>query len=99
MESSISVDLASRWTQSPEVLFREVDGEAVLLDLKTEQYHGLNSVGTRIWKLLAEDGALSTVYARLMDEYDVDGARLQADLLKLVEELAQRGMVIPEEKR
>jgi len=39
--------LAQRVTHFDEVLFQEVGGEAVLLDLASEQYFGLDPVGTR----------------------------------------------------
>lgn len=40
--------LADRVTISAEVLFQEVGGEAVLLDLKSASCFGLDDVGTRI---------------------------------------------------
>ncbi len=43
---------------SPDVLFRELAGEAVLLDLKSQRYFGLGEVGTRIWQLLDEQGEI-----------------------------------------
>ena len=36
----------------PDVVCREIEGEAVLLHLGTGIYFGLNAVGTRIWQLL-----------------------------------------------
>jgi hypothetical protein len=39
---------------SPDVLFQEVSGETVLLDLESEHYFGLDAVGTRIWGLIGE---------------------------------------------
>ena len=35
---------------SPNVISQEVSGETVLLDLDSEHYFGLDSVGTRIWQ-------------------------------------------------
>ena len=42
------------FTVSKDVLFQEVAGETVLLDLNSESYFGLDEVGTRIWTLLNE---------------------------------------------
>ena len=42
----------ARVLASPRVLYKEVGKEAVLLDLETETYFGLNSAGARRWKLL-----------------------------------------------
>ena len=81
-------------TISREVLFQELDGEAVLLDLASESYFGLDDVGTRIWQLLQEHGSLRTVFDTMLDEFDVEPARLEEDLLKHVGDLADAGLVI-----
>jgi hypothetical protein len=86
--------LADSVTTSHEVLFREVEGEAVLLDLASERYFGLDEVGTRIWQLLQEHSSLRKVYEVLRDEYDVEPARLEEDLLKHVRELTDAGLAI-----
>jgi coenzyme PQQ synthesis protein D (PqqD) len=85
--------LAHRVTISADVLSREVDGETVLLDLKGEGYYGLDSVGTRIWQLLRGGVGLDDVVAQLSSEYEIDRARLEADLLQLLQELAAAGLV------
>ncbi len=65
---------------SNEVLFRELAGEAVLLDLKSQRYFGLDEVGTRIWQLLAEHRTTGPVLAAMIAEYDAEPAVLAADL-------------------
>ena len=90
------ITLATTLRPSPEVLFRELSGESVLLDLKSQQYFGLNKVGTRIWQLVAEHGTLSAVIDALVAEYDVEPDRLRQDVLKLSQELIERGMVTVE---
>ena len=65
---------------SPEVLFRELQGEAVLLDLRSQRYFGLDEVGTRIWQLLAELGRREEVLERLLQEFEVDRQTLARDL-------------------
>ncbi|MFY9973855.1 MAG: PqqD family protein [Chromatiaceae bacterium] len=84
-------------TISPEVLFQEIAGEAVLLDLVSERYFGLDEVGTRIWQLLQEQGSLRAVYEKMLDEFDVTPARMEEDLLKHVGELADAGLVTVDE--
>jgi hypothetical protein len=74
------------------VLFRELDGEAVLLNLKTGTYFGLNPVATRIWQLIAEQHSLARVLQTMADEYDVDRDLLHKDLMELVEQLCAKGL-------
>jgi len=81
-------------TLSQEVLFQEIGGEAVLLDLASESYFGLDDVGTRIWQLLQEHSSLRKVHEVLLDEYEVAPARLEQDLLRHLGELADAGLVM-----
>lgn len=83
---------------SPEVLFRELDGEAVMLDLETERYYGLDEVGTRIWELFAEHGETEVVIAQMLAEYEVEEEQLRRDLAQLLSELAEAGLVQFEEE-
>ncbi|MBN8262825.1 MAG: PqqD family protein [Xanthomonadales bacterium] len=78
---------------SGEVLMQEVGGEAVLLDLASERYFGLDPVGTRIWQLLADAPSLAQVHAALCDEFDATPERIGEDLLALVGQLSEAGLV------
>ena len=90
--------LPQRVTLSPEVLFRELDGEAVMLDLETERYYGLDEVGTRIWQLFAEYEETETVISQLVAEYEVEEEQLRQDLAVLLGELAEAGLVCLEDE-
>ena len=80
-------------TLSPDVISQEVSGETVLLDLGSENYFGLDEVGTRIWQLIEQNGDLQSVYDALLAEYDVDGEQLLEDLEALITEIAGKGLV------
>lgn len=78
---------------NPEVLFQDLDGEAVLLHLGSGVYFGLDEVGARIWSLLAEGADLRTVARTVAGEYSVAEARCADDLLNLVAELQSHTLV------
>jgi hypothetical protein len=71
----------------------ELDGEAVILDLDRGMYYGLDEVGARIWKLIQEPKSLSSVRDTLVGEFEVSPQRVEQDLLKLMEKLADAGLV------
>jgi len=79
--------------RSDDVLFQEVGGEAVLLHLASEQYFGLDPVGTRIWELIDGQASLQTIRSALCTEYDADAARIGEDLIALAGALAEAGLV------
>ena len=85
--------LSSRVTIANEVLFREIEGECVLLNLRSGKYFGLDTIGARMWALLSEHPQVEDVLRALVDEYDVDEERLTHDLLDLVDQLAAQDLV------
>jgi hypothetical protein len=88
------ISLNSRVRILDDVLFQELQGEAVLLNLKTGVYLGLNPVGTRVWQLLQEDGSLSRVLDAMLAEYDVSRDQCSQDLLKLIQQMEQQGLLV-----
>lgn len=88
-----SVTLDNRVRPSDKVLMQEVGGEAVLLDLASERYFGLDIVGTRIWALLANTPSLCDVHATLCGEFDAEPERIQTDLIALIGQLSEAGLV------
>jgi hypothetical protein len=85
--------LTSRVRVNDDVLFQELQGEAVLLNLKSGVYFGLDPVGTRVWQLFAEHELLGEIAHAIVTEYDVAEDRCSLDLLKLVEDLEQQQLV------
>ena len=75
------------------VLFRDLDGEAVLLATESGRYFGLNEVGTRMWSLLRLHGEVEAVCRALLAEYDVPETRLREDVTRFVDTLAIRGLI------
>ena len=86
-------------TVSSDVLAQEVSGEMVLLDLKSEQYMGLNEVGARVWQLLEENKDLNIIFGKLLEEYDVEADFLENDLVQLIADMHGAGVVTVEEKK
>ena len=85
---------AGRIAVAPDVMFRTVGDESVLLHLKSETYLGLDSVGTRMWTLLTESGSFQTAYETLLAEYEVDGQQLRRDLEDSVGKLVEHDLIL-----
>ena len=78
---------------SSEVLFQEVNGETVLLDLVSENYFGLDEIGTRIWGLLKSGSSIGETMDTLMDEYEVEREAMENDVGVLLEKLVEAGLI------
>jgi hypothetical protein len=79
---------------SPDVVSRVLDGEAVLLDLASGRYFGLNEVGTRAFELAAAPGRrVEEICTLLLQEFEVPADVLRDDIDELLSALYERGLV------
>jgi len=76
------------------VVFRELEGEAVLLNLDSGMYFGLDQVGTRVWQLLAEHQRVPLVIEKMLEEYEVERVALEADVARLLAALVDKGLLV-----
>jgi hypothetical protein len=76
-----------------DVIFRELDGEAIILNLATGIYFGLDEVGTRFWALITEAGTLRHAVDVMAGEFDVERATLERDAFELAAGLLDKGLV------
>jgi Coenzyme PQQ synthesis protein D (PqqD) len=79
---------------SSSVLFQEIEGETVLLDLEREHYFSLDVVGSRIWQLLVEHGDMEALVSAMLNEFDVDEATLRRDVADLLDRLEAEGLIV-----
>jgi hypothetical protein len=89
----MTVSFSDRVRIAPEVMFREVGDESVILDLKSERYLGLNDVGTRMWQALIAASSIQAAYEVLLANYDVEPAELERDLRELVDQLVEMSLI------
>jgi hypothetical protein len=74
------------------------DGETVLLDLSTGRYYTLNRVGSLIWDQCTGSNTISDIHSILCDRFDVAPERALADLISLVNDLIQEGLLLAERR-
>ena len=89
----MSVDFQEKAMVPEQVMFRELEGESVLLNIETETYFGLDDVGTRMWIRLVESQTIQDAYNALLDEYDVAPESLKTDLTDLLQRLVEKGLL------
>lgn len=78
---------------SPDVLARELGDDTVLLDLKSGTYFGLDKVGARIWELVMGGQSEESILDALTEEFDGERSAMRADLHRLLDEMAEQGLI------
>jgi hypothetical protein len=86
-----------RYRIPEDVVSREVGGEAILLNLATGTYFGLDGIGTEIWTVLTREGTTQAVTSALLAEYDVEESRLRRDIDQFIQQLVHKGLLEAEQ--
>jgi hypothetical protein len=94
MEGSMNDALPGAVAIGEAVLYQELEGEVVLLNMANQEYYGLNDVGAQMWKCLLESaGNVDSAEALLSETYDIEPSVIRADLERLVRELLKVGLL------
>jgi Coenzyme PQQ synthesis protein D (PqqD) len=78
---------------TPEQVSCPLGEESAILNLKNTVYYGLNSVGAHVWNLLQQPRTVGELRDALLDEYDVEAARCESDLLDLLGKMRSEGLI------
>ena len=71
----------------------DLSGEAVILNLDTGAYYGLNPVGARIWQFLYEPRTVSEICRLILADYDVDVDLCERDVRNLLTTFLEAGLI------
>ena len=91
--AAMTISFSDRVKVPDDVLISQLQEESVILNLDSERYYGLDDVGTRMLTVLSTSSSIEAAYELLREEYDVDDEVLRRDLLSLVEQLLNQGLV------
>ncbi|NJN31116.1 MAG: PqqD family protein [Synechococcales cyanobacterium RM1_1_8] len=86
---------------APDQVFSELGNEAVIMNLVSGTYFGLNEVGSLIWQRLQQPATLDDLCEAVEAEYDVNREVCQPDIEALLKQFqdAQLIELIDEAKR
>jgi hypothetical protein len=71
----------------------DLAGDAVILNLNSGIYYGLDSIGAAIWQCIQQPMTVSDIRDTLLHEYDVDPAQCMAELIALLKEMLNEGLI------
>lgn len=79
---------------SHQIIDRVVDGEALLIHLQSGDYFSLNDTGTIVWENIDGSRTVRDLAEIVVAEYEGDRDLIVADVLSLVNRLADEGLVV-----
>jgi coenzyme PQQ synthesis protein D (PqqD) len=90
---SETISKTSTITAAPGQVSSTVEGEAVILNMETGVYYGLNPVGAWVWDAVQTPRTVSSLIDGLIAEFEVEADQAQQDLTALLEDLAAASLV------
>jgi hypothetical protein len=94
------VALNSKYAPSEDVVARDIHGELIIIPITSgigdvdDGIFSLNKFGRAIWEKLDGKTSLKEVAHALALQFEGDAAKIENDVLGLVEELLKRNMVV-----
>lgn len=70
-----------------------IGDEIAFMSIENNKYYGLDSVGTRIWSLIEQPKRISVVIDELLEEYSVERATCEENVLEFLEELLEEDLI------
>ena len=92
----MEIELNSTCKRIMKVVEAEMNNEMVMMEIETGSYFGVNEVGARIWKLLAEPKTVSDICDTLQLEFEVDADTCVQDVKKYLEQLIEDKLITVE---
>ena len=83
------------WDPDPEVVTQRVEGETVLVHLRTNEIYALNSTASRAWDLLATGMNREAVQEELQREFDVPSDQIRDEIDSLIANLIEKKLLRP----
>lgn len=74
-----------------------LEGETVVLHTGKSLIYGLNTVGSRVWQMIAEPTSVPEICAVLCREFEVDPAECDQQVRSLLEHMLAEGLLAVED--
>ena len=94
------VNLDDVYTPSDDVVAKEIEGEIIIVPLSADiggmedALYTMNDTGKAIWDRLDGKNSLKDVVEKLSIEYKASSGEIEKDVIKLVEELLIKKMLV-----
>lgn len=86
--------LASVPTHQPDIAWRAIADEGLLVDPRTGKIYPLDPVGLRLWQMCDGTRKVSEIVQKLLQEFDVTEEVLTQDVVNYVESLQAQDLLL-----
>ncbi len=93
MTTKLDISKDSTVVATRDQMSADLKGEAVILNCANGVYYGLNEVGNAIWSFVQEPRRVAEITAKIESEFEVASDVCERDVLALLGQLADAGLI------
>jgi len=86
--------MSSRPMRNPQLAWREIDGEIVIISPEDSQVHELNETAALVWKRANGDETEEEIAAEIAAQYEVSLAQARDDVAELLAQFQEKQMIL-----
>jgi hypothetical protein len=79
---------------TPNVIAETIEGEAILVDLRTGNYYSIQGTGSQLWEAIAEGASLGRVAEEVSKAFALDRETAEEAVSSLSDELEREGLIV-----
>lgn len=89
----MKIDRSVTIVRSTKPVETTVGSEVVLMTLDSGECMGLGETGSDVWRLLEKPTQVGPMVAALSESYQAPAGVIESDVVELLEEMLQRGLI------
>ncbi|HEY0392818.1 MAG TPA: PqqD family protein [Solirubrobacterales bacterium] len=89
----MQIEAETKLRRTERVVYGDVPGETVLLDVDADIALRLNSTGAWIWEQLEQSQSVGQLARGLAERFEIDEGRARDDVVAFAREMTRRGLL------
>ncbi len=82
---------------TPHIVHETIDGETILMDLRTGNYYSIEWPGTVIWEYVSDEGAVDTLVSELLKNNGKEKAEIEEGVRSFIQKLVEEDLLVASE--
>lgn len=87
------VSLESIVQRSKDLVYSDLNGEAIILGLKSGKYYGLDETGAFIWEIIQKPARVREIRDLVFERYGVQQDSVETDIIDFIKDLEKEDLV------
>lgn len=79
--------------RADEIVTSSLDDNVVMMSVEKGKYYSLSPVSSHIWSLLEEEKSIDSIFANLLEVYDIDADTCMKETSKFIGDMIEENLI------